>query len=83
MGTKGEKLLKEYEKHRPDPGEIKPDDTPGMVQGGAPHRFRGAAHEFRPPATSGACGYGHSGEQCRGQLRMSGTPGAHRIGGKR
>ena len=40
-------------------------------------------HTFRPPAPSGACGYGHSGSQCHGSLRMSGTPGAHRIGGKR
>jgi hypothetical protein len=78
--SKGEKLLKEYEKHRPDSGEISPDDYKPMAQGGAPHKFRGKAHEFRPPATSGACGYGHSSAQCKGPLRMSGNPSADRIG---
>lgn len=37
-------------------------------------------HEFRPPATSNAHGY--KGTQKSGAYRMSGHPGAHRIGGK-
>jgi len=37
-------------------------------------------HTFRPPATSGAHGYRHSGEQRSGSLRLSGDPGAHRLG---
>jgi hypothetical protein len=40
----------------------------------------GQPHVFRPPATSAACGYGHSAAQCKGPLRMSGNSGAHRIG---
>jgi len=63
--------------HQPHP-KTNPGEYDNEAHGPAPQG--GSPHTFRPPATSGACGYGHSGSQCHGALRMSGTPGAHRIG---
>ena len=42
----------------------------------------GEAHHFPHPMTDGAHGYGHSGNQKHGSLRMSGHSNAHRIGKK-
>ena len=42
--------------------------------------FGGVAHSFRAPAANMAHGYNHSGNLRQGALRMSGHPGAHRVG---
>jgi hypothetical protein len=42
----------------------------------------GSAHTFKPPVMQNAHGYGHSGGERKGALRMSGVKGAHRIGCK-
>jgi hypothetical protein len=46
------------------------------------HPHMGSAHTFKPPAMQNAHGYGHSGGERKGALRMSGVKGAHRIGCK-
>jgi hypothetical protein len=45
-------------------------------------RMSNEAHKFKQPMTDGAHGYGHSGGQRQGMLRMSGHQQAHRIGKK-
>lgn len=53
----------------------------GRVSGKAEHHHgMGAPHNFPSPSTSGAHGYGHSGAQRHGVFRLSGHPGAHRVG---
>ena len=47
-----------------------------------PRMGMGQPHSFRPPATSNAHGYKHHSGQREGSLRMSGHPGAHRLGSK-
>ncbi len=55
----------------------------GKASGKAEHLpRRGDAYVFRSPAAPGKCGFGHSGGQLRGPLRLSGSASAHRIGSR-
>lgn len=57
-------------------------------KGGAEHHkgstmAHGSPYVFRAPPATNAHGYGHSGGQRKGHLRMSGHSGAHMIGCKK
>jgi hypothetical protein len=67
---------------RPSPAHLQenPGEADMHTQPHAP--MMGEPHSFRPPATSNAHGYGHSSSQRHGSHRLSGHPGAHRIGSK-
>ena len=43
----------------------------------------GEPHQFAKPPAGGSQGFGHSGAQKIGHVRLSGNSGAHRIGGKK
>ena len=57
-----------------------PTVSSSVEMGYAKHKKAVEPHSFRPVTTSQAHGYKHTHKQ--GALRMSGHPGAHRIGGK-
>jgi hypothetical protein len=55
----------------------------GHVSGKAAHMPHiGSAYTFKPPAATNAHGFGHSGSQKHGPLRLSGSSSAHRIGSR-
>ena len=54
-------------------------DNPSL-RGAGNLGLRFQKHEFRPPASSNVHGYGHHEHQRHGSVRLSGDPGAHRIG---
>ncbi len=65
--------------HADQPGGGKHGHASGKAEH---HPSSGDAYIFRSPATSGRHGFGHSGGQLRGPLRLSGHGGAHRLGSR-
>lgn len=60
----------------------KAEGTVGETKDVKPSGSRTGAHNFKSPPATGAHGFGHSASQKQGHHRVSGTPGAHRIGKK-
>lgn len=60
-------------------------ETPRIVPagGGISHGFGPQEHEFGTPHVRGSHGYGHPPKARKGSIRLSGDPGAHRIGKKK
>lgn len=76
--------------HKRDYGAVERDDKPSTEDVGGvaekaeigPDIHRGRiAHSFAP-SPAGAHGFGHSGGQRKGALRLSGDKKAHRIGAR-
>lgn len=58
-------------------GVVVADDSDGAVHHPS---FPSKGHQFKPPAATGAHGFGHSVAQRSGPLRRSGHKSAHQVG---
>src|SRR5580704_6022858 len=58
-------------------GVVVADDSDGAVHHPTPPS---KGHAFKPPAATGAHGFGHPANRRSGPLRNSGHSGAHRVG---